>query len=101
MRENELMFGYYINGDAIKVTEYVLRRSDDLQEHAMRRYHCTQDRAKWLSEQAIEQFLQGLKDGTLSCSNITSTLRNYVCAAYKKQSNTEPFNENRLIKPDY
>lgn len=101
MMESELMFGYYTKGDSIRVMEYVLSLSEDMVRYAQRRFYCKEEKARIVTDMAIDDFLARLKDGTMVSTSITGTLRTMVCAAYRREQKTVGYSENRTGKSDY
>lgn len=102
MMESELLLGYYTKGDIIRVMEYVLSLSECLVKEVRKRYNCVQEKARFVTDLAIDEFLTSLKDGTMVSTNITRALRKMLHAIYKRERSTYEYNDNIGGKqPDY
>ena len=102
MMESELLLGYYTKGDIIMVMEYVLSLSEDMVKAVQKRYNCVQEKARFVTDLTIDEFLISLKDGTMASTNITRTLKTMLHAAYKRERSTYEYNDNiRGKQTDY
>lgn len=98
MMENELLLGYYTNGDIIRIMEYVLSLSEDMVKDVQRRYNCVQERARFITDLVTDEFLTSLKDGTMAYTNITKALKNMLYEAYKRERSMYEYNDNIRVK---
>lgn len=94
MMESELLLGYYTKGDIIRIMEYVLSLSEDMVKEVQKHYNCVQEKARFVTDLAIEEFLTSLKDGTMLSSNITRALKTMLHTAYKRERSTYEYNDN-------
>ena len=98
MMESELLLGYYTKGDIIRIMEYVLSLSEDMVKDVQKRYNCLQEKARFVTDLAIDEFLASLKDGTMVSTSITRALKTMLHAAYKRERSTYEYNDNIRCK---